>query len=89
VRIGDVAEAEQRPVHLAGCRVLTRPSIISGKPVRSSTGITDLDAGVSEFSRLVPPVEIISIPSALKAAGERHEVFLVADEIRARRTRTS
>src|SRR5580765_8680173 len=52
------------PPWIAGCRVLTRPSIISGKPVTSETGITARPASLS--ARAVPPVETSSKPRAAR-----------------------
>src|SRR5262245_32367844 len=49
-----------------GCSVLTRPSIISGEPVRSATSTTERPASLSAFA--VPPVET---SSTLKCASSR------------------
>ena len=51
-----------RPPWIAGWTVLTRPSIISGAPVTSSTGMTGIPASAS--AREVPPLEMISHPKA-------------------------
>ena len=48
------------PPCIFGCRVLTRPSIISGKPVKSETSMTGIPASASNFA--VPPVDSISTP---------------------------
>ena len=48
------------PPNIAGWRVLTRPSIISGKPVTSETFTTGSPAVAIAFA--VPPVEINSTP---------------------------
>jgi phosphoribosylformylglycinamidine cyclo-ligase len=48
------------PPCTAGCRVLTRPSRISGKPVTSDMYVTGTPASRKVLA--VPPVEIISIP---------------------------
>ena len=45
-----------------GCRVLTRPSIISGNFVTSSIGVTGTPP--SAMARAVPPVEMISAPNS-------------------------
>src|SRR5690606_1206799 len=60
-----------RPPCTTGCSVLTRPSMISGKPVRSDTSTAAMPACAS--SRRVPPVERISMPSAdnARAKGTR------------------
>ena len=55
-----------RPPWTRGCSVLTRPSIISGKPVRSSMGRTGTPASASALA--VPPVETISTPNSLTSA---------------------
>ena len=51
-----------RPPWTLGCSVLTRPSIISGKPVYCSMGTTRTPA--SSRARAVPPVEITSTNAA-------------------------
>src|SRR6266566_1294080 len=55
------------PPWILGCRVLTRPSIISGKPVSSDTSRTLRPASAS--ARAVPPVETNSMlkPSSRRA----------------------
>src|SRR3954447_824432 len=50
-----------RPPCTRGCRVLSRPSRISGNPVKSLTSRTDTPA--SRSVRAVPPVDRSSIPS--------------------------
>ena len=45
-----------------GCSVFTRPSIISGKCVTSSMGVTGTPASAMTFA--VPPVEMISAPNS-------------------------
>src|SRR5436309_9316503 len=50
------------PPWIFGCSVLTRPSIISGKPVTSDTLVTGRPASVS--ARAVPPVDTSSKPRA-------------------------
>ena len=49
-----------KPPWTAGWSVLTRPSIISGKPVTSDTSVTLSPAAIS--ASRVPPVEMISMP---------------------------
>ena len=51
-----------RPPCTMGCRVFTRPSIISGNFVTSSMGVTGTPA--SAITRAVPPVEMISAPNS-------------------------
>src|SRR3954454_3869473 len=48
------------PAKIAGCRVLTRPSIISGNPVTSDTFRTGMPAAA--IARAVPPVDTSSTP---------------------------
>jgi hypothetical protein len=50
------------PAWIAGCRVFTRPSKHSGKPVISDTSVTFTPAFASAAD--VPPVEMISYPQA-------------------------
>src|ERR1035441_1178621 len=52
------------PPAMVGCRVLTRPSSISGNPVTSLTSATGMPA--SRSRRAVPPVEISSAPMAAR-----------------------
>ena len=47
------------PPCISGLRVLTRPAIISGKPVKSDTSITGIPCSLRSFA--VPPVERSSI----------------------------
>src|SRR4029453_1305386 len=44
---------------MAGCSVLTRPSIISGKPVTSDTFVTDKPSDCNNLE--VPPVDMTSM----------------------------
>src|SRR5215468_4389639 len=53
-----------RPPWIFGCSVFTRPSRISGEPVKSLTDTTGMPAALSAAA--VPPVERISTPSACK-----------------------
>ena len=67
-----------RPPCTRGCSVLTRPSIISGKPVRSSIGRTGTPASASALA--VPPVETISTPNSVgERAAELDDAGLVGD----------
>src|SRR5918992_996018 len=54
-----------RPAWIFGCRVFTRPSSISAKPVYAETSLTASPSFCR--SRAVPPVERISTPSAASA----------------------
>ncbi len=53
------------PACTRGCRVLTRPSRHSGKPVSSSTGVTGTPAAAIRAA--VDPVETIDTPAACRA----------------------
>ena len=55
----------RRPPCTTGCRVFTRPSIISGKPVISDTSFTGRPAAA--MAAFVPPVETSSTPVATRA----------------------
>ena len=68
------------PPWIFGCRVFTRPSIISGKPVSSETSFTAIL--LSRKSAAVPPVETSSIPNSRERAGKFDDAFLFrnADE---------
>ena len=63
------------PPWTAGCSVFTRPSIISGKPVRSVTSRTGRPASASALR--VPPVETSSTPRSCERAREIDEAGLV------------
>src|SRR5215472_16483875 len=71
-----------RPAWTPGCRVLTRPSRISGKPVRSVTGWTSIEA--SSRARIVPPVEYSSWPSRVRPRAKAGRPALLWTERRAR-----
>src|SRR5690349_8694494 len=66
----------------AGCRVLTRPSSSSGKPVTSSTVVTAMPAVRSAVA--VPPVEMISHPSWVSPCAKATMPRLSLTEISAR-----
>src|ERR1035441_8995531 len=64
------------PPAMVGCKVLTRPSSISGNPVTSLTSATGMPA--SRIRRAVPPVEMSSAPMAARAeANSRMPVLSV------------
>ena len=52
------------PPWTLGCRVLTRPSSISGKPVSSATSVTGRPCSASSLA--VPPVEMSFTPRACR-----------------------
>ena len=70
------------PPCTAGCSVLTRPSIISGKPVTSATSRTVRPAARSALA--VPPVESSSTPRAASARAKSSSPVLSETEISAR-----
>ena len=72
-----------RPPWTIGCNVLTRPSIISGKPVRSLTSFTVSPASRSVLA--VPPVETSSTPCWLRARARSTTPVLSETDNRARR----
>src|SRR5215831_6089823 len=67
---------------MRGCRVLTRPSRISGAPVKSPTSRTGTPAAASV--RAVPPVDRISRPAALRPRASSTTPVLSETEISAR-----
>src|SRR6266849_7742456 len=71
------------PPCILGCRVLTRPSIISGKPVRSDTSRTLRPASAS--ARAVPPVETSSTPKPASRRANSISPVLSDTEMRARK----
>src|SRR3954470_10207997 len=74
-----------RPPCTFGCSVLTRPSIISGKPVSSETSFTLRPAAAIAFA--VPPVETSSTSCAASAFANSIRPVLSETERRARVTR--
>ena len=71
-----------RPPCTFGCSVFTRPSIISGKPVRSETSRTFRPA--SAIALAVPPVETSSMPCSLSARANSISPVLSETESSAR-----
>ena len=90
-RIASVCAALPRiaskPPWTAGCSVLTRPSIISGNPVRSLTSSTSRPASLKVLR--VPPVETSSMPWPASARAKSTTPVLSETEMRARDTRRS
>src|SRR4051794_12061703 len=83
-----LSRTASRPPWILGCRVLIRPSIISGKPVTSATSVTG-SLHVSRRYRAVPPVLISSTPNSLTSAAANALRPVLSDtEIRARLTGT-
>src|SRR5271155_2945231 len=74
-----------RPPCTAGCSVLTRPSIISGKPVSSLTSSAFRPASLSVLR--VPPVETSSMPKPASSRANSTIPDLSETEIRAREAR--
>src|SRR3954452_15288588 len=75
------------PAAIFGLIVLTRPSSISGNPVKSSIARTSSPASARCFA--VPPVETISTPSSARQRANSATAVLSDTVIRARFTRTS
>ncbi len=69
-----------------GCRVLTRPSIISGKPVRSETSRTGRPASRMAFA--LPPVESSCTPRCASAVASSMRPLLSETDSKARRMAT-
>ena len=65
------------PPCTVGCSVLTRPSIISGKPVTSETLTTGSPASARALA--VPPVETSFEAAGVQGLGEGHQAGLVGD----------
>src|SRR5688572_2611790 len=76
-----------RPPCTRGCSVLTRPSMISGKPVYAETSVTGRPASVSV--RAVPPVLRISTFRATRARAKSTRPVLSETDSRARLIVTS
>src|SRR5688572_21146178 len=77
-----VPRRPRMPPWIFGCRVLTRPSMISGKPVTSETSRAGMPASFS--SLWVPPVDSSSTPSPLSARAKSTSPVLSETESRAR-----
>src|ERR1700730_961354 len=69
------------PACTPGCRVLTRPSRISGKPVSALTGCTSTEA--SSRACRVPPVEYSSKPRRISPGAKAGRLALLLTERRA------
>src|SRR5690606_10773745 len=67
---------------MAGCSVLTRPSMISGNPVTSDTSVTAMPAARSASA--VPPVDTITTPWRTRPAAKSTIPVLSETESRAR-----
>ena len=74
------------PPWICGCSVLTRPPMISGWPVTSSTETTSMPQPRSASA--VPPVEMIVTPSATSRRAKSWRPVLSETEISARVTLT-
>ena len=68
----------RRPACTFGCRVFTRPSRHSGKPVNSSTRVTSTRRPRSETAA-VDPVETISTPDGPRPGAKLGQAGLVVD----------
>src|SRR5262249_3981499 len=79
-----IERSARMPPWMAGCSVFTRPSIISGKPVTRSTGVTGTPCWAS--SAAVPPVERISTSCRTSPRANSTTPLLSETLIKARRT---
>ena len=79
-----VPRRPSRPPWTLGCRVLTRPSMISGKPVSSETSRTARPASRMAFA--LPPVDSSSTPRAASARASSIRPVLSETDSNARRT---
>src|SRR5271156_1798967 len=70
------------PPWISGCRVLTLPSIISGKPVWADTSTTSMPA--LAIAAAEPPVDRISTPCRASPSASSIRPVLSETEIRAR-----
>src|SRR5690554_1901581 len=84
ITASSVPRRPSRPPCTFGCRVLTRPSMISGKPVTSETSRTGSPA--SRMARAVPPVESSSMLRAARARARSISPVLSDTDSSARRT---
>src|SRR6185503_17688348 len=81
-----LSRTPRSPPWTLGWSVFTRPSIISGKPVRSEMSRTSAPAVRNVAA--VPPVETISTPCLASPAARSSRPVLSESEISARRTGT-
>src|SRR6185312_3777103 len=81
-----VPRRPSRPPCTFGCRVLTRPSMISGKPVSVETSVTGTPAWRN--APAVPPVETRATPSASSPCARSARPVLSETLSSARRTGT-
>ena len=84
ITASSVPARPSRPPCTTGCSVVTRPSIMSGKPVASLTSFTASPASRKAFA--VPPVESSSTPCAASARARSINPALSDTESSARRT---
>ena len=84
ITASSVPRRAKMPPCIFGCKVFTRPSIISGKPVWAETSVTLRP--LSFNSLYVPPVESISIFRALSCWANSTIPVLSETLISARRT---
>src|SRR6202041_915355 len=80
-----LSRSASNPPCTFGCKVLTRPSIISGKPVSSETSLTFNPAAAIALA--VPPVETRSMPWAASARANSISPDLSETDNNARVTR--
>src|SRR5690606_762332 len=86
ITASSVPRRPRMPPCTFGCRVFTRPSMISGKPVQAPISVTGMPASCSW--RQVPPVDRSSTPSSCSARAKSVMPRLSETLSRARRTTT-
>src|SRR5215510_8878582 len=86
ITASSVPRRPRRPPCTFGCSVLTRPSMISGKPVSVDTSVTGTPAWRSAAA--VPPVETSAMPSASRPCAKSTRPVLSETLSSARRTGT-
>ena len=77
-----VPRRPSRPPWIFGCSVLTRPSMISGKPVTADTSIASMPSPRSSLA--VPPVEMICTPRRASSCANSSRPSLLETLISAR-----
>src|SRR6201994_324270 len=82
-----VPRRPRRPPCIFGCRVLTRPPMISGKPVCSATSLTGIPWLVNSLA--VPPVDNSSMPRSFSSRANSTMPVLSETLSSARRTGVS
>src|SRR5665811_1733554 len=82
-----LCRSARMPPWIAGCSVFTRPSMISGNPVTSDTGVTGIPTSLRNLN--VPPVEMSSMPRSARPRANDSRFPLSDTDTSARRTFTA